>query len=199
MSRASLDITATGPLGCIIPLLQGVMTTFRRGTPAFILFVLSVRYRPLSSSTRSEPPTPNSPNSGSALSSAPKTGDKGSGAAGARESFGDGPWTPLCEHMALRGGPQEQQRGQPHDCRPDADYQVLIATVPDPEQTHLALDFDRYVESIAWAVADSDFSLENHWFPWQPITSKQETDPKTREEARRDRETRLKSPGILLF
>lgn len=119
-------------------------------------------------------------------------------AAGAVESFGDGPWTPLCEHVAFRQGP-EQPRGEPHHCRPDADYQVLIATVPDPEQTHLALDFDRYVEGIAWAVADSDFSLENHWFPWQPITSKQETDPKTREEARRDRQKRLKSPGILLF
>src|SRR3954451_21495203 len=109
-----------------------MMTGFRRGTPAFILLVLSLLYRPLSSSTRSEPPTPKAPNSGSAPTSAPKTGVKVSGA-GAMESFGDGPWTPLCEHMGPRGGP-DQPSGEPQHCRPDADYQVLIATVPDPEQ-----------------------------------------------------------------
>lgn len=33
---------------------------------------------------------------------------------------------------------------------------VLIATVPDPELTHLALKFDRFIQSIAWAAADGD-------------------------------------------
>jgi len=43
---------------------------------------------------------------------------------------------------------------------------TLIATVPDPYRTDLRLLFDRSLDSILWAVADSGYSLESRWLPW---------------------------------
>ena len=57
---------------------------------------------------------------------------------------------------------------------------TLIATVPNPELTHLSLSFDRYVESITWALDDGDldkesYSFDSYWFPWRTDV-KEETD-----------------------
>ena len=80
---------------------------------------------------------------------------------------------------------------------------TLIATVPNPELTHLSLTFDRYVESITWALADGDlgsnsYSFDSYWFPWRP-DQKEETDPEKRKAAEKEREKRSNTPGILLF
>src|ERR1039458_6765135 len=90
-------------------------------------------------------------------------------------------------------------------CVPDPKPQikVLIATVPDPELTHMALSFDRYIESITWAVADGDgaderYTFEGFWFPWR-VDDKEETDPEKRRAAQTDQEERLTKPGLLLF
>jgi hypothetical protein len=42
----------------------------------------------------------------------------------------------------------------------------MIATVPDPYRTDLRLLFDRSLDSILWAVADSGYSLQSRWLPW---------------------------------
>jgi hypothetical protein len=81
--------------------------------------------------------------------------------------------------------------------------EVLIATVPDPELTHMALSFDRYIESITWAVADGDgkeekYTFDGFWFPWR-VDDKEETDPEKRKAAQADQEKRLAQPGLLLF
>jgi hypothetical protein len=90
-------------------------------------------------------------------------------------------------------------------CVPDTKPQlkVLIATVPDPELTHMALSFDRYIESITWAVEDGDgdeerYTLDGFWFPWR-VNDKEETDPEKRKAAQADQEKRLAKPGLLLF
>jgi hypothetical protein len=80
---------------------------------------------------------------------------------------------------------------------------VVIATVPDPELTHLSLFFDRNIESITWAAADGDLSDERYlfngyWFPWRPPTG-QEADSAKREANDKERESRVSSPGLLLF
>src|ERR1035441_1056413 len=86
---------------------------------------------------------------------------------------------------------------------PKPQIKVLIATVPDPELTHMALSFDRYIESITWAVADGDgaderYTFEGFWFPWR-VDDKEETDPEKRRAAQADQEERLTKPGLLLF
>jgi hypothetical protein len=40
---------------------------------------------------------------------------------------------------------------------------VLIATVPDPVHTHLALSFDRMIA----AANDNGYVSSYHWFPWK--------------------------------
>jgi hypothetical protein len=48
----------------------------------------------------------------------------------------------------------------------EAEIRFLIATVPDPKRTHLALYFDRSVESIISAAEASGYTLEQFWVPW---------------------------------
>jgi hypothetical protein len=55
-------------------------------------------------------------------------------------------------------------------CFPEggAHYRFLFATVPDPVDTHLALDFDRRIEAILDAAQASGFSYDRYWLPWEP-------------------------------
>ena len=44
--------------------------------------------------------------------------------------------------------------------------EVLFATVPDPEKSHLGLYFDRTVESVQRAAADLQYVFDRYWLPW---------------------------------
>jgi len=46
------------------------------------------------------------------------------------------------------------------------DVSFVIATVPNPVSTHLALVFDRMVETIEQAAQDNGYSYDSSWFPW---------------------------------
>lgn len=81
----------------------------------------------------------------------------------------------------------------------DLTFRAMIVLVPDPELTHLSLDFDRTIESIIWAVDDERYDFESYWFPWQIPADKAETDPEKRDALREDRTDRLNKPGMLLF
>ena len=48
------------------------------------------------------------------------------------------------------------------------DYHFLFATVPDPVDSHLALEFDRRIEAILDAAQASGFSYDRYWLPWEP-------------------------------
>src|SRR6266542_1973540 len=79
----------------------------------------------------------------------------------------DGPWTAECAYFAQP--PSETW------CKPagDVHYKFLIATAPDPEMTHLALDLDRSLESILWAAQDEGWSFSRYWLPWEPEPAKE--------------------------
>jgi hypothetical protein len=54
-------------------------------------------------------------------------------------------------------------------CVPNgAHLRLLIATVPDPEASHLSLDFDRFTEAIQHAAVFHGYTFERYWLPWQP-------------------------------
>src|ERR1700683_2484480 len=129
---------------------------------------------------------------------------------GATSKFG--PWTPVCAYLSGNG---TESDGEPKDkdgivkqfCFDPSDKTysrtVAIATVPDPELTHLSLFFDRDIESITWAAADGDLGDERYlftgyWFPWRPPAG-QEADSAKRETNDKERESRVSSPGLLLF
>src|ERR1700686_476271 len=52
----------------------------------------------------------------------------------------------------------------------------LIATVPDPIETHLALWFDRAVESILSAAGSVGFRFYEAWIPWDTDLVRDEPD-----------------------
>jgi hypothetical protein len=89
---------------------------------------------------------------------------------------------------------------------------TMIATVPDPDRTDLRLLFDRSLDSLLWAVADSGYSLESRWLPWSAtpresvaLTLTPQPGPTTGGQqmltlSRAKSDSRAKNwPGILLF
>jgi hypothetical protein len=48
---------------------------------------------------------------------------------------------------------------------------AIIATVPDPIHSHLALDFDRSIDAILLAAADNQYLSSSYWIPWRSQTS----------------------------
>jgi hypothetical protein len=127
-----------------------------------------------------------------------------------------GPWTPVCSYLNDKAvSPEVKIDDDLKDKNqilkqfcldtPGETFtrKVAIATVPDPELTHLSLFFDRNIESITWAAADGDLGDERYlfngyWFPWRP-PSGQESGSSKPETNEKDRESRVSSPGLLLF
>src|SRR6478752_4871957 len=130
-------------------------------------------------------------------SAAQKPGDKPP-AAGPGNAEELGPWTPVCRYVRSVGG-EPPKGGEPgaQFCLDNAKASgwhvtTLIATVPNPELTHLSLTADRYIESIAWAFDDGDldresYSFDSYWFPWRS-DPKTETDPDKGKAADKDRD-----------
>jgi len=47
------------------------------------------------------------------------------------------------------------------------DVTAVIATVPDPVHTHLAMAFDRTVDALLQAAADNNYVSSYYWLPWR--------------------------------
>ncbi len=58
---------------------------------------------------------------------------------------------------------------------------VLIATIPDPKLTRLALHFDRWIESLQRAAEACSYTFEVQWIPWTTT------------------QVEYEEPGVLLF
>lgn len=81
---------------------------------------------------------------------------------------------------------------------PALDPKFVIATLPDPVHTHLALMFDRMAEVIQQAAQDEGYSYEASWLPWD---NKDETYLRLPDEdqASYRKELLEYQPGILVF
>lgn len=60
-----------------------------------------------------------------------------------------------------------------------ADITSMIAVVPDPIHSGLALDFDRTLESMLLAAADNHYLSAYYWLPWQQHASPTGSDSAT--------------------
>jgi hypothetical protein len=49
----------------------------------------------------------------------------------------------------------------------DPEISAIIATVPDPIHSHLALDFDRSIDALLLAAADNHYLGSYYWLPWR--------------------------------
>jgi hypothetical protein len=76
---------------------------------------------------------------------------------------------------------------------------ALIAVVPDPVQTHMALRFDRTVDAIELAAESMEYEIDRYWLPWESETKAGRTDYESGKEDNSDREHKETQPGLLLF
>ncbi len=79
-----------------------------------------------------------------------------------------------------------------------SDVHFAIATVPDPDSTHLSLLFDRLVESTQQAAQDNNYSYDSSWFPWNP-TDKDYPLTADRQAAGALQDIEQTQPGVMLF
>jgi hypothetical protein len=70
---------------------------------------------------------------------------------------------------------------------------VLVVTMPDPTDSALALDFDRYLEAVERAVAARGFVPDRHDLPWKHAGDTDGAAPRT------DSVRHRSEPGLLLF
>ena len=81
------------------------------------------------------------------------------------------------------------------------EIEYLIATVPDPRESRLDHQFDRYLDAINRAIEKAGYNFDHCWLPWDrsrtamPVASP--TDPKAPQVAMTPRH--LQEPGVILF
>jgi len=88
------------------------------------------------------------------------------GAHGGKEA----PWRGYQRVLKRYFGPnfdEKQARNEKYLCRFLNKYQVhvLLATLPDPSDSHLADSFDNYLASIQLALANDHYLIDEYWLP----------------------------------
>jgi hypothetical protein len=83
--------------------------------------------------------------------------------------------------------------------RHELDIRAIVATVPDPIHSRLALDFDRAVDSLLLAAADNGYLASYYWLPWRPraaslAASESTASPQTEQDSKRE-----KQPGLIIL
>ena len=135
------------------------------------LLALSVVTRSMNPTATSQPQA--SPAQAAPSHTARPNSTSGAGCTSCRDPE-DGPWNAACNYFALAtgGGWTAGTLATIRSLRWSCDLKkvdFLIATVPDPQTTHLALYFDRTLESLAWALGDADYVFQNSWLPWSQV------------------------------
>jgi len=83
-----------------------------------------------------------------------------------------------------------------NDLHPD---NFVIAIVPDPVHTHLALYFDRTIDTIEEALQDDGYIFYRAIVPWDQEAHPQSDDYKVRLAAEQYQEGKEEFPGIMIF
>ncbi|MFL6303328.1 MAG: hypothetical protein ACJ72H_07285 [Candidatus Sulfotelmatobacter sp.] len=115
--------------------------------------------------------------------------------------------SPACEEIARRLRvfvyPENFKEIGSEACVPTGprmppDVRFVIATVPNPISTHLALFFDRAVDTIQQAAEDESYSYDSSWFPWSDVSNEFPLliDRRT---AQAEQDATEHQPGIIVF
>ncbi len=123
-----------------------------------------------------------------------------------RRSDADIPAAALCRFLDIDLGPGDLS---PEDCveryesipsvNNNLTVQPLIVTAPDPLHTHLAMNFDRVIDTYVQAGSSAGYAWDSYWLPWGTADDVEMSDDKKREERRLEIEKRSREPGLLLF
>jgi hypothetical protein len=78
---------------------------------------------------------------------------------------------------------------------------AIIATVPDPIHSHLALDFDRSIDAILLAAADNHYLSSDYWLPWRSQISNSSTGESTSTASKPTEEDNARElqPGLIIL
>jgi|HubBroStandDraft_5_1064220.scaffolds.fasta_scaffold01761_2 hypothetical protein len=114
-----------------------------------------------------------------------------------RDLMGDyfQPQTPLSEspdHKKNSGA-----WGVPSDQKNEIKF--IIATLPDPVHTHMALWFDRWVDAIEKASQAGEYLFSRAWMPWDLSTHPESTDFTVRMAQAKLQESKESLPGLMIF
>ena len=95
-------------------------------------------------------------------------------------------------------GDKEERWGVPKDAG-GIDVTAIIAIVPDPVHSHLALNFDRAVDAILQAATDNDYVSSYYWLPWRNrLGIMKSAEPQLDAEPGHDPE-RERQPGLIVL
>jgi len=78
----------------------------------------------------------------------------------------DGPWTASQAFFAGLPDHPASARRQKWGIPAGRQVRALIAIVPDPVRTHMALNFDRVLEGLQLAAEKAGFVIDRYWLPW---------------------------------
>ena len=76
---------------------------------------------------------------------------------------------------------------------------ALIATVPDPVHTHLALEFDRDMDALVQAAGDNHYVPSYYWLPWKRHSELLRTEESTGADGVNDSAGSERRPGLIIF
>ena len=79
------------------------------------------------------------------------------------------------------------------------DLNFMIATIPDPEKTHLGLYFDRFLDAMIFASEEEGFSYDRYWLPWHVNHDPANPDPLKQDILDGRAEARHRKPGAIVF
>jgi hypothetical protein len=130
----------------------------------------------------------------------------------------EGPWQASCAYWSPIKRPMMDAAERETSCGtadaqwgiPDAragehvpEISAIIATVPDPIHSHLALDFDRTVDTLLLAASDNQYLSSYYWLPWRARTnasSKQESGKREEDPDQEERDKRReRQPGLIIL
>ena len=75
----------------------------------------------------------------------------------------------------------------------------MIALLPDPVHTHLALGFDRGIDAVEEGLQDEGYLFVRSMMPWDPKTHPESEDHVERDATELAEEAREQQPGLMLF
>jgi len=106
----------------------------------------------------------------------------------ARETATGGCASHLREYFGIEG-----EGGLPYDLN------IVLATVPDPMHTRVALFTDSSIHAMENAASAADWVFAARWFPWSDTVDPSEKDPAKRRKGRKEVREQESQPGILVF
>jgi hypothetical protein len=147
-------------------------------------------------------------------------GDSAHSVARVSDSKPEGPWLASCKYWAavrgtdsaskakkplssascpIESAGDDKRWGVPLDVGGmQPEIHAIIAAVPDPVHTHLALDFDRDIDALVQAAGDNGYVPSYYWLPWQSPTAAPAEELIRRETADQD-PVRERQPGLIVF